>query len=230
MKRLTFLMALVILLPGLRAAAKGVDLKYDVIAGGNKVGSLTLKETKELIDGVKVRHADAFFDLQIKVGLVPVLMLNIVDSATIDDEGLVEMERRAEINKEKSRFTVKRQGDKLAIRLESAEGGADFPIYSKDYDLTSEEGSSQLLKKPGASVTYRRLSFDDFKVADETVTWVANETLELSGKKHNCRVITFENPQEQGKRWLVVGEYTVLVKEVGRDKNGPYEVILREWR
>ncbi len=131
--------------------------------------------------------------------------------------------------------TVPYAGDALTVvsLLDPDNGGeGEVRIPLNTFDTTTTQLVSFLMNKPKGlqKETFKVLNTAELTIETLTLEEVKQEQLELSGQTFNSRVFKATKAKGESTYWLAEDDLgAFLVKESGKDKDGPYEIILKKY-
>ncbi len=131
--------------------------------------------------------------------------------------------------------TVPYAGDALTVAslLDPDNGGeGEVRIPLNTFDTTTTQLASFLMNKPKGlqKETFKVLNTAELTIETLTFEEVKQEQLELSGQTFNSRVFKATKAKGESTYWLAEDDLgAFLVKESGKDKDGPYEIILKKY-
>lgn len=77
----------------------------------------------------------------------------------------------------------------------------------------------------------RILDTTELETKDYMIEEVSPEQIEIAGQTFRCRVFNAAKPKWESTSWLAEDELGgFLVKESGKDEDGPYEIILKQYK
>lgn len=126
--------------------------------------------------------------------------------------------------------TVPYAGQAMTVLgLLSEEGEGDFQIPLDSFDVTPQQLPGFLTEtaKGLKDKQIRILDITELEIIEFIFTEIASETIQTGDKSFKCRVFTATSSSGNFTYWLaedVLGGF--FVKQKGKDKNGPYEIVL----
>lgn len=131
--------------------------------------------------------------------------------------------------------TIPYAGEALTVLGLLAGGGdseGEFRIPLNSFDTTSGQLASFLMRKPKGlkKEKVKVLDTSELKIETLIIEEANQEQIKIAGRTFKCRVFNITKPQGKSTYWLAedaLGAY--IVKESGKDGDGPYEMILTKY-
>jgi hypothetical protein len=145
------------------------------------------------------------------------------DEAIVGENGPIEYRhdrREKGVTREvEARFTETQV--KLEIR---EEGRPRTVVIPRDrYDFTTMDCAEMSLAKEGDRKEIRLLNLENGRIVTRKYVWRKSEEISVSGKKILCRVIDFEDHDNQCRRWVTRDEKGILIaRQEGKGDAGSY--------
>ncbi len=208
-------------------AAKGASLEYDIRADGKHVGSIRVEASRESTEDGWIEHARSITSIEVKVLFLKVFSLESEEVTERDTLGLRRFASRARIDGAELQVEGVRTGAGFSFEVDGSEGARPVSIPRQDYDVTSADPVLALLADPGAKRVLRVLDLDRLEVVSRTFEWLRSEPIEIGSRSIASHVVSFRDRYARGTRWYAAGENDLLLREEGKDEDGPYSVAIR---
>lgn len=107
-----------------------------------------------------------------------------------------------------------------------------FVISAASYDVL-DEGLAVYAMTGGEFVAGKRVRLLDsieFEAEEATLSWQGEETIRAAGRSFQCRRLEVISDEGHSTLWLARDSHgPMLVKEEGKDCDGPYSIMLRSY-
>ncbi len=200
------------------------ESNYTVHAKGLKVGelrsvcSLVPRNEKKALKYEATTRIHADF-------LVYSYKLDTQEEALVGEEGTVRYRRTTRENGNVCQ--VEGRLDHGRFLLDISENGArrTMSVGREQYDCTTMECPEVTLQREGEEKALRLLDLETLVVVTRRYRWVKSEDVVVDGKRINCRVIDFEDPNKKCRRWIRPDELgAIIARQDGKGKGGSYSL------
>jgi hypothetical protein len=206
-------------LPGKRAEAE-----YTVYTRGVRVGGL--RTFTSLIDDGGRKSLKFIGNTHINVNLlVYSYHLDSEEEALLEGKETVGYRRTTRENGRTCK--VEGQLDKGRFLLTIDQDGArrTMNVNRQEYDHTTMDCPELGLKHEGDEAVYRVLDLETLGVVARKYRWLRSDEVMVNGKRIICRVIDFQDPNKDCRRWITQGEVGALIaRQDGKGKSGAYSL------
>lgn len=220
---LTTLFCLALAFPVLAEKAP-TNLTYTMTIEGKEIGGFTVKRQKAKVgekDGIK----------QVAKITMKQMGMEISSDSTLEIVDGVTMGYNLSMNLmgQDARLTATRADGKMTIEnsMPMAQGGS---FATSKYDFTTAvfgEYGQMAEMKAGEEKSFKVLHIEEGRILPVAYKLLKSETVEVDGKKLECKVFEHSSDMKSGKRWLAKDALGVfLVKEQGGDSKAKGEVAL----
>src|SRR6266567_4056777 len=205
-------------------SAETRESSYTVHAKGLKVGelrsvcSLVPRNEKKALKYEATTRIHADF-------LVYSYKLDTQEEALVGEEGTVRYRRTTRENGNVCQ--VEGRLDHGRFLLDISENGArrTMNVGREQYDCTTMECPEVTLQREGEEKALRLLDLEKLAVVTRRYRWVKSEDVVVDGKRINCRVIDFEDPNKKCRRWIRPDELgAIIARQDGKGKGGSYSL------
>lgn len=134
-----------------------------------------------------------------------------------------------------NKSTIKGKQGRDLIKATIKEADATKPqtaeIDSRSYDATLEGFPRYAIKalpvKPGTEI--KLLDTVEFTIVPYTMLSHEEGSVTILKKQYDCNIFKLKTPEGESTYWIAQDDLgPFLVKESGKDQDGPYEVLMRE--
>lgn len=196
--------------------------EFDLIGGGLKVGRVTVQRTLSLRAGSPCVEVKILTEVRVRVPFFKTEQ-RLDETWVVGTNGLVAFRKTSVVDgRQRSVSGERRDG---LFQFEAAEDGKPrtWKAPCEDIDFTSDDEAVRSLAQPGATVIGRTLDPDQLAVVQRTYRRLADEALDVGGRKVPCRVVEIKIANDRMKRWFIVdGMGVLIVREDGKDPRGAY--------
>ena len=205
-------------------AADSVTCVYDLFMECKDIGDVTLTR---ISDNDSFRTEESM-ELR-QSGLWGTWTLSTTGTVIMGPDGILHFEYVISENGKKYRVFGERNGNELWCKKGNKDG---LRIAIDAFDTTVGQLPAFLLKN---TLGYRNkqlrvLDVTELRVDPYVFDDDGRERVSAAGRSFECRVFKAKTPGGHSTWWIAedaMGAFTV--KEVGKDKDGPYEFILRKY-
>ncbi len=208
------------------AAVTVRESHYQINSRGFKVGEMKSTSQPLVRDGRRLVRFSSTTAIDAQFLFVSKQSMSR-DEALVGDNGPVEYRHSSHENglerEVEARFTDSQ------VRLEVKEGGKSRLVtFLRDrYDFTTMDCAEMSLSKEGDKREIRLLDLENAKVVTRKYVWRKSEEITVGGKSIRCRVIDFEDQDNNCRRWVTRDETGILIaRQEGKGKSGSYVLKL----
>ena len=98
-------------------------------------------------------------------------------------------------------------------------------VKREEYDHTSMDCPELGLRHEGEVAVFRVLDMERLTVVTRKYRWLRSEEVTVNGKRIICRVIDFQDPNKNCRRWITRGDVGALIaRQDGKGKSGAYSL------
>jgi hypothetical protein len=206
------------------AVAGLLESSYTIHSRGLKVGELKTvcsfvpHNDKRALRFESVTRIDANL-------LVYAYRLQTREEAIVADEGTVRYERTSKENGDQAQVEGHLENGRFLLDIRENGKRRTVAVSRESYDYTTMECPEVRMKHEGEEMTLRLLDLETLSVVKRTYRWVATEEVEVDGRRIRCRVVDFEDPNKQCRRWIKPDEKgAVIARQDGKGKGGTYSL------
>lgn len=121
----------------------------------------------------------------------------------------------------------------IGMLSENGNNKGEIRISLESFDTASSQLPSILMRKPQGlgKGKVRLLDTSELKIETHKYEEVDQEQIEIAKKTFKCRVFSIARPKGKSTSWIAEDELgAFVVKESGKDEDGPYELILKQYK
>lgn len=195
---------------------------FDLIGGGLKVGRVTVRRTPIRHDDAPCVEMQLLTEARVRVPFFKTEQ-RLDETWVMGTNGLVAFRKTSMVDGRQRSISGKRKEG--LFQFEAVEDGRPrtWKVPREDVDFTTDDEALRSLTQTGATATGRTLDPDRLAVVQRTYQRLADEVLDVGGRKVSCRVVEIKAANDRMKRWFIVDGMGVLaVREDGKDPRGAY--------
>lgn len=227
LQRVTIWLA-ICLLPGMLSAkqTRPDSLWYEFIVDGEKIGGITFALFEQQANGQAVMKVATETNISVRKMLVFNFSFKSNEEALIGDNGVYYYYNRMKISDEWLTMHGVLEENEFKFEISADNEKHQQSVNKGNYDYTSLDSYESALTTIGEKITLNILELDEAEVVEESLEWLRNEQIEVADTVFNCKVIEYKKPEETGTSWISDNPYGLLIRELGTDEDGSYEVRL----
>lgn len=226
MRLATSLTLLALLASRAAGPAEPVALAYEIRSEGKRVGEMHVEVARQPGTDGPSETIRTSTRISVEALFITLFSLEAEELIGRDEGGLRRTRGRIVVDGRETRFSGERTSGGFAFDVEDEGGIREIEFARTDYDLTSADPVLAHLER-GAPVSLRVLDLDRLEVVTREFEWLRDEELHLGGRLESCHVVRFDDGRASGLRFYAQGEDDLLIREEGRDEDGPYSIDLR---
>jgi hypothetical protein len=120
----------------------------------------------------------------------------------------------------------------IGMLSDNDDNEGELRISLDSFEIAYWQLPSFLMKKPKGlgKGKVRLLDASELKIETYKFEEMEQELIETAKRTFKCRVYSITNPKGKSRYWLTEDELgAFIVKEYGRDDDGPYEILLKQY-
>ena len=206
-------------LPGEKAEAE-----YTVYSRGMRVGELRTFTSLIPDGGRKSLKFSGNTHINVNL-LVYSYHLDSEEEALLDGKETVGYRRTTRENGRTCKVEGRLDKGRFLLTIDQDGARRTMNVNRQEYDHTTMDCPELGLKHEGDEAVYRVLDLETLGVVARKYRWLRSEEVTVNGKRIICRVIDFQDPNKNCRRWITQGEVGALIaRQDGKGKSGAYSL------
>jgi hypothetical protein len=200
------------------------EAEYTVYSRGMRVGELQTFTTR-ILDGER-KNLKFSGNTHINVNLlVYSYHLDSEEEALLEGKETVGYRRTTRENGRTCKFEGRLDKGRFVITIDQDGARRTMNVNRQEYDHTTMDCPELGLKHEGDEAVFRVLDLETLGVVARKYRWLRSEEVTVNGKRIICRVIHFQDPNKNCRRWITQGEVGALItRQDGIGKSGAYSL------
>jgi hypothetical protein len=204
--------------------AEALESGYAIFSHGMRVGELTSscsaipRNNKKVLKFESKMHIHAGF-------VVYSYDLETKEEAMVGEEGTISYRRTTRENGRTCKIEGRLVKDRFLLTIDQDGARRTMNVNRQEYDQTTMDCPELGLKHEGDEAVFRVLDLETLGVVARKYRWLRSEEVTVNGKRIICRVIDFQDPNKNCRRWIAQGDVGALIaRQDGKGKSGAYSL------
>lgn len=148
------------------------------------------------------------------------------EEALVSEHGTLSYHRQGEENGRSTTVDAHLEDGVFRFRIGENRDSRQVSVPRGSYDFTTMDCPETTMKREGDTLEVRLLDMEHARVVTRKFHWLRSEEVEVGGRRLNCRVVEFSDPNNDCRRWVSGDERgVIIVRQDGKGRgSGNYSL------